>query len=108
MDNISLFTDSGAPVNLKITRQWLVVAIIKVRAYPKAGPEVYQSLCVPFLTEQKPSHASVENRVQIILGDDDAVIENYNAYQTSHAELVPVKPEKEEDELPGTTNPEER
>lgn len=107
MDDI-LFTDTGTPIRVKITKQWLVAAYVKVRAYPKAGPEVYQALCIPFLTEQKPSHASVENRVKIILGDDDAVIESYNSYQTSHAELVPVKPEKEEDELPGETEPEER
>ena len=94
MDDLSLFTDSGAPVKLKITKQWFVVAIIKLPAFPKAGPDVNQLLSIPFMANKKPTDASVESWVaEIIKGASDSgfALVSYEAYQTSYAELAPVK-----------------
>ena len=90
MQEILLESRTKTPVKLRIFTQWLAVVVVRIPAYPKAGPEVDQLTPVVFIVEQqvKPTDIQLSEKAAERLGVTKVNVLSIETYRTDRVQYV--------------------
>jgi len=80
------------PTKLVIRKQWLCVVVVKIAAFPVAGPAVKQRTPVVFIHEsaKNPEDSVLVKRAVELLGTDDFTVMKVETYPCDSVQIKSI------------------